>query len=359
VRADEGFSLAEMLVALLLTLVVVGAMSALVDRAVASSQAQPEALDMQQRARVGADVLLHDLLAAGAGVAVGEPSGPLGDFLPPIIPRRLGLLNADGPTIARPDAVTIVGTLGTSSQTRTAAPFVSAVADVVVENELPCPTGRPVCGLATGMHVLVFDRLGHFDMFGVTQVAADSARLQLHARTQSGEYQAGAFLAEAETHTYYFDAANSQLRHYDGNQTDVPVVDHVSGLSIEYFGVPSPPLAPKPPAGTENCVYTTTGEPRGLVTLAAVGGALAPLPLSMLADGPWCGGGSNQFDVDLLRIRKMRVTLRVEATPDAFRAHGLAFARPGTSRSSNRYLPDEVLTFDVAPRNLGAGWRQP
>jgi hypothetical protein len=31
----------------------------------------------------------------------------------------------------------------------------------------------------------------------------------------------------------------------------------------------------------------------------------------MFQDGPWCGSGDNEFDADLLRIRKVRVTLRM------------------------------------------------
>jgi len=77
-----------------------------------------------------------------------------------------------------------------------------------------------------------------------------------------------------------------------------------------------------------------------------------PLPMAMLSDGPWCGSGAARFDADLLRVRKVRVTLRVEATQAAFRAAGAAFAHPGAATRALSALPDVGLTFDVSPRNL-------
>lgn len=77
-----------------------------------------------------------------------------------------------------------------------------------------------------------------------------------------------------------------------------------------------------------------------------------PLPLSMLSDGPWKGSGATQFDADLLRVRAIRVTVRVQAALPAFRATGPAFVRPGTSRSSARALPDVMVMTVIAPANL-------
>jgi hypothetical protein len=87
--------------------------------------------------------------------------------------------------------------------------------------------------------------------------------------------------------------------------------------------------------------------------LPSNGGSLASLPAALLGDGPWCGEGTNQFDADLLRVRQVRVTLRVQAANAAFRATGGAYAVPGTARSALKALPDLIVTFDVSPRNLG------
>jgi prepilin-type N-terminal cleavage/methylation domain-containing protein len=52
-RPDAGFSLVESLVALVLMLVVTGAAFSLVNPSTGTTQTQPEAMDMQQRARIG------------------------------------------------------------------------------------------------------------------------------------------------------------------------------------------------------------------------------------------------------------------------------------------------------------------
>jgi hypothetical protein len=108
------------------------------------------------------------------------------------------------------------------------------------------------------------------------------------------------------------------MRTDDGS--DFPMVDHVVRLQFEYF--PGGEL-PFDPAG--------------------------------LQDGPWLPSDTDamKFDADLLRIRRVRVTLRVEASLASMRglAGGL-FARGGTSTAADRLLPDQELTFDVAIRNL-------
>ena len=65
-----------------------------------------------------------------------------------------------------------------------------------------------------------------------------------------------------------------------------------------------------------------------------------------------CGTGDNQFDADLLRVRKVRVTLRVQAAPASLRGTNRLFKKPGTARGGERYVPDYSVAFDMSPRNL-------
>ena len=80
---------------------------------------------------------------------------------------------------------------------------------------------------------------------------------------------------------------------------------------------------------------------------------VAALPLSILSDGPWCGDGDNTFDADLLRIRQVRVTLRLQVGNDMMRGRSADFSFAGKSLQNRQLVPDFVVRFDVAPRNMG------
>jgi hypothetical protein len=353
---DGGFSLVESLIAMVLMLVVTGAVFGLVNPGTEFSQSQPEAMDMQQRARVASDILSRDLFMAGAGIYSGPQTGALTNFFPPIIPRRMGMQGADPYTAVRADGLTIQYVPNTYSQTTIRAPMPITSEEIKVEDMPNCPKGEALCGFKEGMTVLIFDEESHFDFFTITNVQDDAGHLQHYQQDVSYAYDAGAFVTEAASHTYYLDAATRTLRHYDGYLTDVPVVDNVVGLTFTYYGDPNPPLSPKPPVGKSNCLYDAAGNlVGGLQTLASQGGSLTELPLSLFADGPWCGNGNNRFDVDLMRIRKVRVTVRVEASTDALRASGADFANSGFSGSAVRMLPDFTVRFDVTPRNMNLG----
>jgi hypothetical protein len=130
--------------------------------------------------------------------------------------------------------------------------------------------------------------------------------------------------AAGTSDTYYLRrdsvAGVSQLMHYDGAETDAPVVDHVVHLAFEYF--------------------------------AADGGEIDP---ATFQDGPWSPGDVSigAFDADLLKIRRVRVTLRVQAARATLRGPaGVLFTHGGTASSMERYLPDREIRVDVAPRNL-------
>ena len=128
----------------------------------------------------------------------------------------------------------------------------------------------------------------------------------------------------AASHTYYLErnvAANtSQLMHYDGGGSDLPVVDHVVTLEFEYFDEDAVLLVP-----------------------------------AVLQDGPWMSDNpeTTAFDADLLRIRRVRVLLRVQAGLASMRGpSGTLFTNGGTSTAVERYVPDREIRFDIAPRNM-------
>jgi hypothetical protein len=184
-----------------------------------------------------------------------------------------------------------------------------------------------------------------------------------------------------DTYSLKTDVASQtfQLMHADGSAgADVPVVDHVVGLAFDYHGEPRPPgltagvasYGPSPPprgvqttgypAG-ESCSFqidpASGGQVPRLPALAA-GAALVPLTPAQFADGPWCPDATNasRWDADLLRIRTIGVTVRVQAALAALRGPaGALFANAGSSRAASRWAPDQEIRFQVSPRNMNLG----
>ena len=259
--SDAGFSLLESLISLTLILVITGSVFALVNPATETSQTQPEAMDMQQRGRISADLLARDMFMAGAGVYSGPQVGALMNYFAPVIPRKMGLNGADDWTVVRPDAITLMYVPNSYSQTTIRDPMPQPSAELKVEDMANCPKLQELCGFKIGDTLMILDTAGHFDFFTVTNVQNSAGHLQHRQTSLSYAYQPGAYVTQAETHTYYLDAANNTLRHYDGYLTDVAVVENVVGLTFSYFGDPNPPISPKPPPGVANCLYDAAGNP--------------------------------------------------------------------------------------------------
>jgi hypothetical protein len=199
-------------------------------------------------------------------------------------------------------------------------------------------------------------------------------------------YDAGAYITQVAMYTYWLKTDTTtntyQLMRYDGDVTDVPIAENVVGLTFEYYGERTPPqlrpglsppttYGPNPPAlgvnnttdnwgAGENCTFLVDAGvqlPR-LTTLNGGGNSLVKLTQEQLTDGPWCPDSvaPGRYDADLLRIRKVRVTLRVQASKASLRgAAGTLFTRGGTARRGEQFIPDHQLQFDVTARNLGLG----
>jgi hypothetical protein len=203
------------------------------------------------------------------------------------------------------------------------------------------------------MSIVIFDTSGNFDTFDITNVQSDAAHIQHRGTNFNHPYEAGAAVTQIVSNTFYLDRATNQLRRYNGSGDDVPLVDNVVDLQFEYFGDPAPPTAPKPAAGVANCLYDAVGNYLNPGQLPSDHGGLSTLRPAILTDGPWCGSGGNAFDVDLLRLRKMRVSLRMQVGDEQFRGTDPAFFRkPGKSDGGAKLIPDYSISFEVTPRNL-------
>lgn len=354
--SEAGYSLIEMLVSSAIMLTVTGAIFGLLNPAQGTSQAQPEQSDLQQRMRVGSDVIFKELMMAGAGPYFGSRTGSLVNYFAPIVPRRLGLENGDAKTVVRDDTITLSYIPNSYSQTTIEHSMPPNSSELKVTYPPNCPAAKELCGFEIGMSVIIFDQSGHFDTFTVTQVQNDAGHLQHRGDQLNHTYAEGSTITQVVSNTYYRDATTNQLMRYDGATTTHALVDNVVDLDFEYFGEVNPPTQPKPALGSNiaNCLYDAMGNYiAGMPVLPADEGSLARLKPDDLKDGPWCGGGDTEFDADLLRIRKVRMVLRMQvASPSLRGSDATLFANPGKSQGGNRVVPDYFVRLDVTPRNL-------
>lgn len=357
-KNDRGYSLIEVLVSMAIMMVVTGAIFQLVNPSQSTAQIQPEVQDMQQRMRVGVDTLFKNIVMAGAGPYQGATTGSLMGFFAPLLPRKTGLLSPDPARNAYTDRITMTFVPNSYSQTTIANDMPPTSQELKVDPSPNCPGGisDPNCGFKQGDQVIIFDTTGNFDTFTITEVQNSANHLQHRGQNWSHQYNTGAVITQVESHMFFRDTTTNQLMHYDGSDVPPqPVVDNVVGLQFDYYGDPAPPVSPKPPSGQANCLYDALGNyiAGGMTTLTTGGGSLAPLPVSMFTDGPWCGSGSNEFDADLFRVRKVKVTLRIQTPNDALRGQNTTlFVNPGTSKSGQKFIPDLVTSFEVSPRNM-------
>ena len=351
-----GYALVEMLIAAAITGILLGVLFQLAVSVQATVAVQGEVADLQQRLRVGVESVRQDLLRAGAGPSWSSTSGSVPRAFPPIVPARLGLNGADPELSFHGDRITLLYVPETRAQTVLASDMIDAAAPIPIDGTAPmCPPAR-ACDFAAGDHALIFEPAGPGGAYETFTVGAvDPAWSTVTpAASLSRTYRAGSHIARVVQRTYHFDRGGKRLMVYDGMRSDVPLVDHVVAVRFEYFGDPRPEAVPPPAAGTWNCAYA--GSPP--VALLANLGGTTPKPLreSQLTDGPVCGATPYRFDADLLRIRRVVLTLRLEAESAEFRSTGANFLSPGFSRSGAKYVPDLQTTIEVTPRNMAASW---
>jgi prepilin-type N-terminal cleavage/methylation domain-containing protein len=385
-RPSDGFTLVEVLVATTIALVVTAVVLGLAAQVQRAFHVHEQQSDVQQRIRVAIESLQRDLLMAGAGTYAGPARGPLNGALAAVMPYRAfgDASDQSHGVFFRRDAISLLYVPETPAQARLASPLPVGTLDVSLTQEpnCPAPTSTRVCGLDAGRHVMVFDQDGHWDVFAIDGIGGGSATLR-HRGPPAAAYEAGSAISEVAAATYYLKsdvaAGGSQLFRYDGWASDQPVVDDVVALTFEYFGEARPPQIRMLSTGTLSTSYGPVPPPIGEVrgawpagencTFAVVDGdhwsrlpelhatdhGLVGLTPGMLTDGPWCPDETapNRFDADLLRVRRIRVTVRVQSSVAMLRGPaGALFLKGGTSRAADQLVPDLQVQFDVAPRNL-------
>ena len=386
VRRCEGFTLAELLVATAVTLVALGLAAILLHPVSVAFQALPDAVDSQQRLRIAAQTIADDIMAAGAGPVLGWAARAVPAW-PAVIPCRWAgePLGTRSGGCVQEDEITLAGMSLTAPQAVVADNLTTPGGAVRVAPLSACTLSQAACRFHEGARALVSDGTGAWDVVRITAVSTDGLTIEHAASPLSRLYRAGALIGEIGMSAYSvrLDPATGalQLRRSTDGSADAPVLDYVSALSLEYFGLSEPPAVLDdadpdrrrtsygplpPPAGVddpldswpagENCLFSRTNSALSArqIPLSVAEGGLARLPLPLLADGPWCpdAASPNRYDADLLRIRLVRITLRVRAQSPAVRGlDARLFSQPGGAREAARLVPDLEVRVDAALRN--------
>jgi hypothetical protein len=385
-KGRRGFSLAELLMATAVALLVMAGLLSVVSSGHALSRTGAATIDLEQRLRAVSEAVSADLACAGSGPMTGVLGRSLGTIVPSVLPFLLGP-DGDPPGTARSDAITVLTSVAHGAAAALMAPFVPSVGIAQIGASPGCPVGDQACGMHVGDVVLLLDGAGQADLFDATAITGSAIQLQSHGATSGRAFPSGAWLISVTIATYYLKpgttADGAQLISSNGGTSDLPFVDHVASLEVELLGDPQPPRLGSPgvlpdratygptppplgvddpsdewPAG-ENCTFLVRdGAQQSRLPALNGGTGLVPMPRGLLVDGPWCpdSAAPNRVDADLLRVREVRLVLRLEAASPAVRGgDGRLFVHPGAARDPSRWVPDRQVTIDVVPRALHVG----
>jgi hypothetical protein len=316
-RNHRGYALLEVLISAAIACGTCGVLFQFAVAAQAAAAAQGQTADQQQRLRVVVEAVRHDLVMAGAGPSRGPSSGPLIRVLPPVVPARIGVTNADPELTARSDRLSIVYVPETRAQAALRSAMTTAASPLAIDGSVVCGGGTG-CDFAAGDRAIVYDPSREGAPFEFLTIGSvDAARdLLIPAAPLSCAYPAGARISIVTVRVYYLDAATRRLMVYDGDRSDVPLIDRVANMRVTYLADPRPDALLSIP----------------LVDLG--GTAPRSLTLAQLTDGPVAGAAPNRFDADLLRVRRIQIALTLQD-------------------ESAAAVHDLQATIEVAPPNMG------
>jgi hypothetical protein len=350
---EQGFALIEVLIGSAIGLAAIVATCQLAADAQVAWRAAAARADLQQRVRVAQDHLTRTLRDAGAGPLSGPARTSLVRGVPAVVPRRVGARGADSPDDFRTDAFTVVRAIAESEHGVLFTPAPAGAGVIELAPMAGC--SLPSCGFEAGTSLMLLERGGNHDLFTVTSAEGPVLTVRHQGSGSTAAYPAGTPAIAVESTTYALDAPSRVLRRYDGDTSDLPLLDDVVGMRVRYFGETEPPVWPRPAGGESNCLYASDGSfLSALMPVIGIPGRLVELSPAMLTDGPWCGAGGTRFDADLLRVRRVRVSVRLQAGDAGVRGTDPAhFANPGRAPHAPLLVRDAIVEIEVAPRNLG------
>lgn len=371
--SERGFTLVELLVASLVSMIVAAGALLLAEGARTALAVEPPAMDTVRRLREAVDAISGPLAGAGGDRGVGDSRGSLADALPVV-----RLTGADGEAFTGLMVTRAVS--GGRGQLITDQPGPGG-ALTLADGVGLCPGGQGVCGFIAGDVAAVFDGRGHADVFVVGAVSDGLSRIIPRAPLDHA-YRAGALVVEARQDQLFLavqgDGSRTLTRITAAGARE-PLVDGVTNLELRAWGRAAPPEIfvagaerfasfglPPPQAGE--------ADPEGIFeagahcmaelvaavptsSLPALGGGddgLAALSPAQFDDGPWCPHADHptRYDADWHRLLRIDVRLTVEVLAAVFRGPaGTLFTRAGTAtHQASLWVPDRTLSFAVTVR---------
>ena len=213
-------NLLELLIAMAIATTTAGTLLSLVLAGQSIARLQPEAADLQQRARIATQVIATELARAGAGVDSGVHAGPLADRFAAVAP------SADG-------GLTIWYVSGGAAQGRLTAPLAPDALAAAIALDPACAAVS--CGFAPDTTALILDDSGCHDLARVED-ATPSGLVLAAGPARACEYSSGAAIAQGEVRTFRVDAAaRLLLRRDEATGISVPVSDHVAAMTVDYL----------------------------------------------------------------------------------------------------------------------------
>jgi prepilin-type N-terminal cleavage/methylation domain-containing protein len=360
---QRGFSLVELLIAATVSALIAGALLSALPPARAAFEVTPASLELQQRARVGFEFLASAVRSAGWYEAGHRDSTVAASFVPAVIPA---IASGSAGVFSELEVFRLIGA-GAHGVLDRDQPTASG--PLTLASGHGCPRIPDVCGFVVGSAAAISDGHGRFDIFEIAM--ADAAQMRVTPLTPlSAPYAKDAQLVEAQAFRFWLapqpDGSKSLMR-ASGAGPAQPIVDGVNELAISMWGEAAAPqmtwdgadgwssYGPKPPAAAfldgaglwpagESCSATRGAlGPWSRLNDLGQPGTLVLLERSDLSDGPWCTGGRlGAYDADLIRLRRVDISLTLAPLLPAFR-----LSSPGQAGR----IPDRTIAASISVRN--------
>jgi prepilin-type N-terminal cleavage/methylation domain-containing protein len=135
-ESQRGFTLIEVLISIMITLIVMASVFALLSKGQRSFQREPEIADLQQSARTVLDMVSRDVLQAGAGLPPEFPAftriNGAGDNAPTDVIEMVGTFQLAGELYLEPEEISTGGIDGSNTVTMEAETTNFEIGDIVV-----------------------------------------------------------------------------------------------------------------------------------------------------------------------------------------------------------------------------------